>query len=275
MHKYTAGRVLVIAGSRGMTGAAVLAARAVLRSGAGLVVLAVPAELADLVDAQTPEILTLPLPSRRGVVVPSALAALNLRRYDCVLAGPGLGAQPAARDFAAGLLRRINSSYPALKIVLDADALRALPHLEHFRLRARAILTPHTGELAAILGCASAAVRKNPYTLARLAALKYQAAVVLKMADQTYIVRDNGRYFLNCNGNPGMATAGSGDVLAGLIAGLWVSTPGMTALHAAAAGPYVHGLAGNLAAAERSIDGIIASDILDNVPKALKILKGE
>jgi NAD(P)H-hydrate epimerase len=274
MHKYTAGSVLVLAGSRGMTGAAVLSARAALRAGAGLVTLGVPEKLADLIDAQTPEILTLPLPSRGGVIAPAALEILNLRKYDCVLAGPGLSARHPALNFAADLLQYVNNFCPAVKIVLDADALRALPGLQR-RLRTQIILTPHTGELAKLLGVSSAAVRKKPYALALNAAAKYRAAVVLKNANRTYIVRRPGRYFLNCNGNPGMATAGSGDVLAGIIAGLWVSTPGLTALRAAAAGPYVHGLAGNLAAAERSIDGIIASDILHNIPKALKILKGE
>ncbi|MDR1997686.1 MAG: NAD(P)H-hydrate dehydratase [Candidatus Margulisbacteria bacterium] len=277
VHKYTAGRVLVVAGSRGMTGAALLAAKAALRAGAGLVTLAVPAELADLVDAQNREILTLPLPGRGGTLAPAALEILGprLRKFDCVLLGPGLSARRPALVLVRDLLQYINSYLPGLKVVLDADALRALPLLQRPGFRMRAILTPHAGELAGLLSSPVRYVKKNPYFAARRAAVRHRTVVVFKNADKTYIVRERGRYFLNCNGNPGMATAGSGDVLAGIIAGLWVSTPGLTTLRTAAVGPYIHGLAGGLAARKTSVDGLIASDILENVPAALKILKGE
>lgn len=275
VHKYTSGRVLVLAGSRGMTGAALLSARAALRSGAGLVTLAVPYSLADLIDVQTPEILTLPLPDRRGVLASSALDILTAKisKFDCILIGPGLGARTAR--LVSDLIQFISNYQTGLRVVLDADGLRALPLLQRRRLRMRLVLTPHTGELAAILGVRSASVRRCPYLSARKISARHNAVVVLKNADKTYIVENKDRYFLHNNGNPGMATAGSGDVLAGIIAGLWVSTPGMTTLRAAVAGPYVHGLAGNLAAEEYSIDGIIAGDILQNIPKALKVLKGE
>lgn len=276
VQKYTAGKALVIAGSRGMTGAAVLAARAALRSGAGLVTLAVPEGLAELVDAQTPEILTLPLPGRRALAR-GAIDVLRscMRKYDCVLLGPGLGAGRQTLRLNVDILQFISNCQPGIRLVLDADGLKALPLLQRSRSRMRLVITPHTGELAALLGSSSVAVHRNPYAAARQAAVKYNAVVVLKDADHTYIVENKNRYFLNNNGNPGMATAGSGDVLAGIITGLWTSTAGMTALRAAAAGPYVHGLAGCLAAQAYSVDGLIAGDILAQIPAALRLLKGE
>jgi NAD(P)H-hydrate epimerase len=275
-HKYAAGHVLVIAGSRGMTGAALLAARAALRSGAGLVTLAVPRELADLIDVQTPEIITLPLPSSCGVLTAAALKILRpfLGNYDCILAGPGLSLRRRTKAFCRDLFQYIKNYRPGLRVVLDADALNILAGLQRGRARMRLIVTPHVGELGRMLRWSSAAVRRQPLAAAGQAALKYNAVVMLKDADKTYIVREQSRYFLNINGNPGMATAGSGDVLAGLVAGLWVSTRGMTALRAAVCAPYVHGLAGNLAARAYSVDGLIAGDILAQIPAALRLLKG-
>ena len=275
VHKYTSGRVLVLAGSRGMTGAAILATRAALRAGAGLVTLAAPSGLSDLIDVQIPEVLTLPMPDNYGTLAPSTLDILKglMRKFDCILIGPGLNTRTAG--LIADVLQFISNRQTGLRVVLDADGLRALSLLQRRRLRMRLILTPHAGELAGLLNVRSAVVRRAPALLARKAAARHNAVVVLKNADKTYITADENRYFLNNNGNPGLATAGSGDVLAGIIAGLWVSTPGMTALRAAAAGPYVHGLAGNLAAEEYSVDGIVAGDIPNFVPQALKILKGE
>jgi NAD(P)H-hydrate epimerase len=276
-HKYSAGQVLVIAGSRGLTGAALLAARAALRSGAGLVTLAVPRELADLIDVQTPEIMTLPLPDAHGALTADALKVLRPRLgdYECILAGPGLSLRRQTRAFSQDLFQYIKNYRPGLRVVLDADALKILADLQRSRARMRLIVTPHTGELGKMLRWSSAAVRRHPFLAAGKAAQKYNAVVVLKNADKTYIAQDQKKYFLNINGNPGLATAGSGDVLAGITAGLWVSTRGMTALRAAVCAPYVHGLAGNLAAQAYSVDGLIAGDILAQIPAALRLLKGE
>jgi ADP-dependent NAD(P)H-hydrate dehydratase / NAD(P)H-hydrate epimerase len=275
VHKGSVGKVLVIAGSRGMTGAAQLASRAVLRSGAGTVTLALPAALVDAVDAQNIEVMTFPLPqTEKASISADAFGYLKilLRNTDAVLIGPGLSTHPGTITLVEKVLQYISRYCPQLKTVLDADGLRALPRIIR-GCRMPLILTPHPGELARLLGKTNRDILARPVYYAQYAARKYCCVVVLK-GHRTYTCdRNKTRYFLTANGNPGMATAGSGDVLAGIIAGLWV-THKLPANAVGAVGPYVHAVAGNIAANKKSIDGIIASDILAEIPSALRLIKG-
>jgi NAD(P)H-hydrate epimerase len=159
-----------------------------------------------------------------------------------------------------------------LPVVLDADGLRGLKNIRR-GVRMPLIITPHMGELAMLLDRTPQEIMAKPVAFATVAARKYRATVVLKSYTTFTCVPNKDFYFLTVNGNPGMATAGSGDVLSGVITGL-IASGQITPLAAAVAGPYVHALAGNIAAHQRSVDGIIASDILEAVPSALKAVKG-
>lgn len=276
VHKGSSGKVLVIAGSRGMTGAAILSSRAALRAGAGTVTCAMPSSLSDLVDVNNIEAMTFPLAETKTYsIAREAFPIIKelIKRFDCLIVGPGLSGNPQTIKLVADILQYVSREHPFKKVVLDADGLKALPLLVR-PLKMRCIITPHIGELAMLTKRSSKEILLKPVNYARQVANKYHVVVVLK-SFRTYIVEPRTtKYFLNYNGNPGMATAGSGDVLSGIIAGLW-SSADITALKAAAAGPYVHAMAGNIAANKLSLDGIIASDILNEIPQALKIVKGK
>ena len=263
-HKGSCGRILVIAGSRGMTGAAALAASAVLRSGAGVAVLALPRSLQEMMAGKLTEVMTKPLPETdEGAIDIAALGeALALAEgFDVVLIGPGLGraqeTQKFVQDFCAAVKR---------PLILDADAIYAFcGKTDAFKGFAFVpILTPHLGEMAHLLGLAVSDLRTSLLDMTREAAREYHAVFVVK-SECTIIVYPDGQVFLTSKGNSGMATAGAGDVLAGAIAGLMKQTAaGLAPL----AGVYIHGLAGDLAAKEKGY-GLIASDILENLPCAL------
>lgn len=195
-----------------------------------------------------------------------------LKRFDVVLIGPGLSALESTTDFVRNLLEFISNELPYLNVVIDADALRGLKKIVR-PLKMPAVITPHFGEISRLLDRSINEIKEDPANAAWLAANKYNVTVVLK-SHQTYLVESSAKdYFVSALGNPGMATAGSGDVLAGVIAGLLAANK-FSVLRAAISGVTVHSLAGNLAALKRSQDGIIASDILENIPAALKQLKG-
>lgn len=274
-HKGSMGKVLVIAGSMGLAGAALLSSKAVLRSGAGLATLATVRSLAGLIDVTNLEVMTVPLPETRvGTIAEQAKPLLSkiIPRMDVVLIGPGLSGNKHTQKCVQALLQFIAQQDPHVKIVLDADGLKAIkkvPQLQHNQL----ILTPHLGELAALLDMPVRAVQKNTLQAALLAAKRFKAVIVAK-SQRTLIVRPGSRrYFVIENGNPGLAKGGSGDVLSGMIAGLWASHK-LTAITAAPAAAYIHAVAGNIAAYTQSIDGIIASDIITAIPAALKYVKG-
>lgn len=275
VHKGTLGKVMVVAGSRGMSGAAILASRAVMRSGAGLTTLFTPGTICDLIDVQNIEVMTRPLPeTTTGAISRSALNYVLplIKNYDTLLLGPGLSANKSTLSFTRDILEFISHNKSQIRTILDADGLKGLKKLVR-PLKKPIIITPHFGELAAIAGEKIKTIKDRPYYYARKIADRYNVIVVLK-SNITYIVRPGSQtYFVNNNGNPGMATAGAGDVLAGIIAGTWSSNK-ITALQAAAVSPFIHATAGNIAATKRSIDGIIASDILEEIPAALKFIKG-
>lgn len=266
-HKGKFGRVLVIAGSRGMSGAAVLAAQAAARSGAGLVTLGVPVGIHDIAEAKLTEVMTFPLPeTERGTLSRSALDEIQKRAQsaDILVLGPGLGVNNDTAVLVKELLLITNTP-----CVLDADGLNVMVgKTELFKLvKAPLVLTPHPGEMARLTGNSTRQIQNARLEAATEKAADWQCVLVLKGAG-TVVAGPDSTLFINGTGNPGMATGGTGDVLAGLIGGLIAQ--GMTPLHAAAAGTYLHGLAGDAAAAERSMAGLLASDLLEQLPRVMK-----
>jgi ADP-dependent NAD(P)H-hydrate dehydratase len=264
-HKGSAGLVLVVAGSRGMAGAAALVGNASLKTGAGLVKIATPDSILDTVAVLAPCCTTTPLPDDGTSVTRDAGdAVLRLAKDRHVVAvGPGLGQTGGVAATVTAILSR--SSVP---IVLDADGLNVLGRnaaMSFSQVRQPLVITPHPGEAARLLGKSTKDVQANRETAAQeLAAMG--PVVVLK--GHGTIVCDAKRMFINNTGNPGMATAGSGDVLTGMIAALVAA--GMTAFDAAVLAVNAHGRAGDLAAGKQGVLGLTAIDILDAVPAALK-----
>jgi ADP-dependent NAD(P)H-hydrate dehydratase len=260
------GRVLVVAGSRGMSGAAVLCGSAVLRGGAGLVRLAVPASIVPLVAVANPCYMTLPLPEdAAGRLHGSAQGEMleAIRQSQVAAIGPGLG---QGSEIVSLVLAAVDQT--ATPLVLDADALNALVgQLDHLRRRGRpTVLTPHPGEFGRLVGKPIPEVQAHRQELAvRFAA---EMGVVLVLKGHNTIVTDGRRVFVNPTGNPGMATGGSGDVLAGLLAAL--IGQGLETFAAAQLGVYLHGLAGDLARDDLGEASLIASDLLDYLPRAFK-----
>jgi len=270
-HKGDCGRVLVVAGSPGMTGAACLAAGGAARAGAGLVTLAVPAGLQKLVAGKLTEVMTAALPATSGQTISrnalDDLLALA-ERADVVALGPGITTHPETAALVRELLPALRTS-----CVLDADGLNCLvDHTDIFQhTLVPLVLTPHPGEMGRLTGKTAAGVQKQRLSSTEQAAKAWGAVVLLKGA-ATIVAAPGGTVYINSTGNPGMATGGSGDVLTGVIAGLLGQ--GLGALEAAAAGAYLHGLAGDYAARQKGYRGLLAGDILACLPEALKETEG-
>jgi NAD(P)H-hydrate epimerase len=265
-NKGSFGRVLVVAGSRGMSGAAILCASAALRGGAGLVRLAVPEGIWPVVAAANPCYLTVPLPQDHSgqLAGPAQAALLDLAETQTVVAlGPGLGRSEALTELVGVMLAKVR-----VPMVLDADGLNALQgQTDQLRRRSAAlVLTPHPGEFARLLGTDVQAVQARRRELAVQFAAGHGVVLVLK--GHGTIVTDGRRLYHNSSGNPGMATGGTGDVLTGLIAALLAH--GLDAFAAAQLGTHLHGLAGDLACADLGEACLIASDLLDYLPRAFR-----
>lgn len=268
-HKGSCGRILAVAGSRGMTGAAALASEAILRSGAGVATLAAASSLQGILAAKLTEVMTWPLPEiQPGVIGDTAAEPLQALAagYDAVLLGPGLGRAPQT----GSLVRQFTQSAEK-PLVIDADGLFAfIDHTEELAAaKAPLILTPHLGEMAALLGISTPALREGLLEHCRKAAVDWKAVLVVK-SECTLIALPDGQVYLSSTGNAGMATAGSGDVLVGVIAGLLRQTASPEA--AALLGVHLHGMAGDLAAEEKG-EGLLAGDILEKLPMARQNLK--
>jgi NAD(P)H-hydrate epimerase len=266
-HKGDFGHILIVAGSPGKTGAASLAGMAALRSGAGLVTVATPASSAAIVAALGREYMTLALDEdEHGLIAPSALPRVTAFDADVVAVGPGLGRSPGVTAFVRGLVQQ--SSRP---LILDADALHAIAGAPAASLNPSApiVLTPHPGEMAALADVTSAAVQAQRLDIARAYARAHRVTVVLKGAS-TVIAAPDGRAVINSTGNPGMATAGTGDVLTGAIAA-WAAQV-RPIEDACALAVYLHGAAGDLAAAEEGESGLIAGDVLARLGQAARNL---
>lgn len=262
-HKGSFGHLLVVAGSEGKAGAAVLSARAALRAGTGLVTVASPATVRAEVASFSSEIMTVSLPAADAESALDRLLAESSGK-SALAVGPGLGRVHTVINW---IRRFVTAS--RLPLVLDADGLNAFEgNLRALTGAGRTlVLTPHPGEMARLLGSSPQEVVKDRIAAARTLARTTRAIVVLKgMA--TLVATPDGRVFVNRTGNPGMATGGAGDVLTGLIAGLLAQR--LDPLKAVLLGVHIHGLAGDLGAAAVGEAGLIAGDILERIPEALR-----
>jgi NAD(P)H-hydrate epimerase len=279
----------MIAGSVGLTGAAAMAAESALRSGAGAVILATPRDVYPVLSRKLTEVVIKPLPSAGGALTGEAAAALEreVAWADVIVAGPGMGRTAGTGEFLERILTgsivtgKRHSARTKRNILLDADALRLIADEDRIARalrKHRTVLTPHEGEFAALQGTGRFDERARLTGPALLAA-RLGSTVVLK-GSPTVTAHPDGRVCINSTGNPGMATIGAGDVLTGLIAGLWAQGAAAapdpddeTMMNAVLAGVFLHGAAGDLAASKLGIRGMIAGDILSEIPEALESLK--
>jgi len=266
-HKGDNGHTLILAGSPGKTGAAVMAGESALRAGAGLVTLGVPASLHDIFEIKTMEVMTEPVPDAETRSfdersVPRALELLAGK--DVIAIGPGIGRGKGVDEFFKKIL--LAATVP---VVIDADGLNSLAGQMDLlkKVRAPVILTPHPGEMSRLAGMEVSEIQRDRVAAARSFAREWKVILVLKGA-RTVAAGPEGEAFINLSGNPGMASAGMGDALTGIIAGLL--SQGYEPLPAAALGAFIHGKAGDLAYAEAGGIGIIATDLIKKIPAARK-----
>jgi NAD(P)H-hydrate epimerase len=265
-HKGRFGHVLIVAGSRGMAGAAGLCGASTLRAGAGLVRIACPAEVQPTVASFEPSYMTYPLPADDDGIIAFDRSQPILERLiapaDVIALGPGLGQSEQIRRLVRFLITATDKP-----LVIDADGLNALAGQTELlsRLSRPVILTPHPGEFARLSGTKVSEVQSERVEhAAKLAAVSDPLVIVLKGTGT--VVSDGRRYYINTTGNPGMATAGSGDVLTGVIAALLGQK--LPAFEAAQLGVFIHGLAGDVARDQNGEVGLIAGDIVDALPDA-------
>ncbi len=268
--KFTSGHVVIVGGSRGLTGAPAMAALACMRAGAGYVTACVPASLTEILDIQLMEVMTLGLPHDQGSLIPDGLqAALDaLGRARVLALGPGLG-----RDGQTMALARELALRAPVTMVLDADGLNAHAGClaELAGRSAPTVLTPHAGELARLLGTESEEIERARLGHARAAAAQAGAVVVLK-GDDTLVAAPDGRVAVSRGDSPALATAGTGDVLTGVISALL--TQGLDVFSAAACGVHLHARAGREAARRQgSVEGVIATDVIAALP-AVRVSAG-
>jgi len=270
-HKGTFGRALIVAGSANYTGAAYLAAAAATRAGAGLVTLALPAAIHTAVASRLAEATYLPLPCEQegGVSTIEATQAVTeqLAGYDALLVGPGLGQAGPTVIFVKSLLNEIEERGFGTPLVMDADGLNILAKMEDWprRLPAESVLTPHPGEMARLMRCTIGEVQADRVAVAQSQAAAWNQVVVLKGA-HTVVAAPSGRTAILPFANPGLATGGTGDVLAGAIVAL--RAQGLGTFEAATAGGYLHGLAGELARVAHGAAGMVAGDVLARLAQA-------
>jgi len=266
------GHIFILAGSRGFSGAAVLCSEAAMRAGAGLVTLGIPKSLnSSMIKIKPKEVMTLPLPeTREGTLSLEAFKKINefIKKIDILIIGPGLGRDKSTQSLVRKVISKTDKP-----TVIDADGLYALAgYLNGFMahglwLMAEKILTPHPGEMARLLGINVNRVQSKRKEIAQNFAKNYKLTLVLK-GYQTVVSDYKGNLYVNKTGNPGMASAGTGDVLSGII-GAFLGQ-GLNAFEAAKYAVFLHGLAGDLAAKEKTQISLIASDIIAKIPEAIK-----
>jgi NAD(P)H-hydrate epimerase len=260
-HKGDNGHVLVVAGSQWMRGAAVLSARAALQAGAGLVTVASIPCVCDAVAAQLPEAMVVSLPELDGAIAPSAVAELrnHLNRFDSVIAGPGLSTKPGVLDVLQAFFAELS-----LPCVIDADALNALSMGIQLP-QSDCVLTPHPGEMSRLLHSSIAEIQADRFRTVQSAVSAIKQCVLLK-GPHSIVGEPCQPLLVNCTGNPGMASAGMGDVLSGIIGALMAQD--LPGYYAAACAMFWHGAAGDLCAEEIGPVGYTASQVINNLPRA-------
>lgn len=266
-HKGDYGHVFILAGSLGLTGAAYLTSQAALLAGSGLVTLGIPKSLNPIMAVKLTEVMTKPLPETKELSFGrAALQPIKkmLADFDALAIGPGLSRNAQTQELVAELLTCLEQ--PA---VLDADGLNALIGRLTIlkRLKTDLVITPHPGEMARLLNLKVSEVQKERGAIAVDFARKYQVVVVLK-GYHSVVADADGEVYINQTGNPGMASAGCGDVLTGIIASFLGQ--GIKAFPAAKLAVYLHGLAGDLAAKKKGEISVIATDILAKLARALQ-----
>jgi NAD(P)H-hydrate epimerase len=272
-HKGSYGRVLVLAGSPGLTGAAYLCSKAALRSGSGIVTLGVPESLNPIMEAKLTCVMTHPLPETKASTLSNKGKKKIMKlceSHDVVALGPGLSQQPETRELILWLIQNIDRN-----MVIDADGLNALSdkvNVLHKIIR-HAVLTPHPGEMSrlASLGLAKDVQKDRLNTASQFVQsiqkkLNNEGKLTLVLKGDKTIVANSRKVYVNRTGNPGMATAGTGDVLTGIIASL--IGQGYDVFDASQLGVYIHGLAGDIAAKKKGEHSMIASDIIECLPDA-------
>ncbi len=266
-HKGTYGRVLVVGGSRGLTGAAAMTSMAALTAGAGLVTAAVPTSLHDLMEVKLTEVMTKPLPETDDISI--SLDALEditelTGQADVLALGPGMSTNGDTMELVRQVLLSVETP-----VVVDADGLNALAGSTDILNKSKAplVLTPHPGEMSRLLGIKTEEVQNNRVEITIESAKKWNAVVVLK-GDRSVIADPDGSLYINPTGNPGMASGGTGDILTGMIAAF--IGQGLTPIKAAVTGVYFHGLAGDLAAEKKSMLSLVAGDLLEYMPEATR-----
>lgn len=269
-HKGTFGRVFIIAGSVGMTGAASLSGMAAVKSGAGLVTIGTSESLNDILEVKLTEAMTKPLAETPGRCI--GLAALNDalefgNKCNAVVLGPGLSREDETQQFVRQFIQKCE-----VPIVIDADGINALAQCPQVlnEVQSPVIITPHPGEMARLLSTTLSKIQQDRVTAVKTAARKFNCMAVLKGA-RTLIANSEGKLWINPTGNVGMATGGSGDVLSGMI-GAFLARD-MKPYEAAAAAVYLHGLAGDLAAEKQGEICLAAQELIDYLPKAVKDMK--
>jgi len=272
-NKGTVGKILVVGGSIGLTGAPCLTAQSALMTGSGIVTVACAKGLNDILEVKLTEVMTKPLSQNIDRSL-SSLAAASIidmmEQYDVLALGPGLGKNRDTGKLVYNLIRKVKKP-----IVLDADGLNFISKDPEVLKEKKGVLvvTPHPGEMSRLMRCTIDMIQKYRVEASLKFAKKYNVITLLKGA-RTVIALPTGEVFINSTGNPGMSTAGAGDVLTGVIASIIGQgfEPGKAAIYAA----FIHGLAGDLAKEEKGEHGLIASDIISNIPGAiLDIKKGE
>ncbi len=266
-HKGTFGTVVILAGSRGFTGAAYLASAGAARAGAGLVRLLVAQSIYPILAGKCTEVMVAPLPEAAPGVVGHVSLDAVIRGFsgaDAGVIGPGLGRDPSTRRLLEDALPRVG-----VPLVLDADALNLLAERRTrlARLPEEIVLTPHPAEFARLSGLETAAVQADRQGVARRLAKTWRKVIVLKGA-HTVVAAPDGRVMVDQAATPALATGGTGDVLAGLIAGL--RAQGLSLFEAAVIGVHVHGLAGERLEREIGSAGVLASDLLLEIPRVMQ-----
>lgn len=270
-HKGDYGRILILAGSVGMTGAACLCSMAALRAGAGIVTLGVPESLHGIIATKLTCVMTHPLPETHLKTL-SELGRQDIldfsQRFDVIAIGPGLSQYMETRGLVLWLLQNLERP-----IVLDADGINALADNPDIidKIKKHVILTPHPGEMAHLVGAKSSQdIQSNRVEIAK-SFVRGKKNLTLVLKGYRTIVMNEEKFYINTTGNPGMATAGTGDVLTGMIAAL--SGQNYTPFDAAQLGVYLHGLAGDIAVQEKGEISLIATDVLENLHKAFLTYK--
>ena len=263
-HKGDYGKLLVVAGSKGLSGAAYLCSRSAMLSGCGLVTLAIPECINDVLEAKTTEVMTLPLPDVDGHIAKEAFEVIKpmLNKVDAVLIGPGLG---VGDDSVAVVTKLIAES--EVPLIIDADAINCLKGKTQLlrNKKCDVILTPHTVEFSRLSGLSADEIEKNRLAVSKDFAMEYGVTVILK-GNHTIVTGTDGMQYINMTGNPALATGGSGDVLAGIVSSYVARN--IPICTSAAMAVYLHGICGDIASDVYCQESVLAGNVMECIPKA-------